>query len=667
MSKVFLSYHSKDESFASELYTRLTRDGVQCFFEKESIPWGAKREEVLAKGLAESDFIVPILTPDYCLFQWPQLEQIALFPEDPSGFTKKIRPLLLKKSEPELPQFLKSIQAIDISSMEIFEANYPTIYRGLSGTVQETPAILKNKLLPLSVSSFSTLINDNFIYVDKTKYIYNLVANRGAYFLSRPRRFGKSLLISTLKEIFLGNRDLFKGCWIYDRIQWEKYHVIHLDFLDVDYQHLGLYDALAENLTLIADEFGIQLLGKSLRGKFRDLIRKLAKDKPVIILIDEYDKPLTDYIDNLEMAEVNRQTLKGFYSVLKSQGENIRLLFMTGVSRFSRLSVFSDLNHMVDITFLSDYVPILGYTTEEIERYFYQYIQEYLDTVPGYSHEELFKKLKEYYNGYSWDGKSFVYNPISIMNFFLHKEFNSFWFATGTPTFLAKMARMRGLDVRGWEELEVDSSFFDKFDIANIDTDLLLFQTGYLTIKKHVDESYTLSYPNREVEHAFLNNLVEEFSGQRQAVSKDLGLALRKSLKNNDLKAFIEKMQTFLAAIPYTLVTGEVEKYYHLVFYLVLKLAMGKVNPEHFSNRGRMDMVVEVDQYIYVLEFKIGSAAKALKQIQELAYYEQFLGQSKKIILVGIGFSPEKRNIADYAQREIKTGGKTKKPRLKAI
>jgi hypothetical protein len=266
--------------------------------------------------------------------------------------------------------------------------------------------------------------------------------------------------------------------------------------------------------------------------------------------------------------------------------------------------------------------------------------------------------LKEYYNGYSWDGKTFVYNPISVMNFFFQKEFKSFWFATGTPTFLAKMARTRGLDVRGWEELEADSSFFDKFDITNIDTDLLLFQTGYLTIKKHIDEIYTLSYPNREVENAFLNNLVEEFSGQGLAVSKRFGSAIKESLEKNDVKSFIEKMQAFFAAIPYTLVTGDVEKYYHLVFYLVLKLAMGKMNAEHFSNSGRMDMVVETDHYIYIMEFKMGSAAKALKQINDKAYYEQYLAQPKKIILMGMGFHAKKRNIADYTQTEINQGQK---------
>ncbi len=512
------------------------------------------------------------------------------------------------------------------------------------------------KKLPLSISTLPRLINENYLYVDKTQYIYKLLVQSGAFFLSRPRRFGKSLLISTLKEIFQGNKDLFKDCWIYDRIPWEKYPVIHLDFLRVDYNSLGLDKALNNVLNRIAEEHGVQLRGDSISELFDDLISKLSKDQPVIILFDEYDKPITDYLDHLEKAEENRNTLKNFYSILKGQQQNIHFLFLTGVSRFSRLSVFSDLNHLVDISFHEDFVSLLGYTTEEIEINFHEYIQEYAAKVPDYSQEELFKKLKEYYNGYSWDGETFVYNPISIMNFFYYKKFKSFWFATGTPTFLAKMARTGGIDVRKWEELKVNEQFFDKFDISNISTNLLLFQTGYLTIKKHVGDKYILSYPNREVENAFLYNLVEEFSGQNQEISDSLGLEIKESLENNDIKGFIDKMKSFLAAIPYTLVTGDVEKYYHLVFYLVLKLAMGKVNPEHFSNRGRMDMLVETDHYIYILEFKMSSAEKALQQINDKAYYEQYLRQPKKIVLIGIGFSPEKRNISDYLQSEITPG-----------
>ncbi|MDQ1352613.1 MAG: hypothetical protein QG657_2919 [Acidobacteriota bacterium] len=522
--------------------------------------------------------------------------------------------------------------------------------------------ITEKKLLPLSVSTFPKLIGNNYIYVDKTKYIYSLLAQGGAFFLSRPRRFGKSLLISILKEIFLGNKELFKGYWIYDRIDWEKYPLLHLDFQGIDYKSLGLDKALTNVLNGIAGEHGIQCQGDSISERFSDLIRKLAGDKPIVVLIDEYDKPITDYIENLEKAEENRDKLKNFYSILKSRQENISFLFMTGVSRFSRLSVFSDLNHLVDITFHKDYVQLLGYTTEEIELYFdeyiREYIQEYAGQVPGYSREELFEKLKEYYNGYSWDGERFVYNPISIMNFFFHRKFKSFWFATGTPTFLAHMARKKGIDIKVWEELMVTEQFFDKFDITDININLLLFQTGYLTIKKHEGDMYVLSYPNREVENAFLYNLVEEFSGKGEDVSGSLIREIKEALENNDVEGFIGKMKAFLASIPYNLVEGDVEKYYHLVFYLVLKPLISKVTPEHSSNRGRMDMVVETAKYIYIFEFKMGSGRKALKQINERAYYEQYLGQRKEIILVGIGFNKEKRNISDYAQARL---GPTKK------
>ncbi len=645
MSKVFLSYYQEDERFVRELYRRLTRDGVDCFFDKESIPWDADWGEALAKGLKESLFIVPILTPDYCRLQWPQLEQAALMSETADGLKEKLQPLLLKECAAELPQLLKSIQTIDISSYEKLEMNYPTIIHGYGG--------IAKKLLPLSVSSFPKLINENYIYVDKTKLIYNIVANSGAYFLSRPRRFGKSLLISTIKEICKGNRDLFKRCWIYDRIPWDKYPVIHLDFLEVDHKKLGLDKALDNTLNRIAGEFNVLLQGDSISEKFANLIRQLGKDNPVVILIDEYDKPLIDYIDDLKKAEENRETLKNFYTILKSLDQYIRLLFMTGVSRFSRLSIFSDLNHLVDLTFHPAYLQLLGYTTEEIEVNFFQYIMEYAEKTPNYSKPELIKQLKENYNGYSWDGKTFVYNPISIIHFFEYQEFNYFWFATGTPSFLVRMIRMRGTNVRAWGKLEVTKQFFDKFDITNIDMDLLLFQTGYLTVKEYDGETYTLSYPNREVENAFLYNLVEEFSGQGQAVYKHLGQDIKEALEHNDIKGFITKMKSFLAAIPYTLVQGEMEKYYHLVFYLVLKLAMGKVNSEHFSNLGRMDMRVETSDYIYILEFKMGSAAKALKQINEKSYYEQFLSQSKKIILLGIGFNGKKRNISSHVQVEI--------------
>lgn len=651
MSKVFLNYVRSDEPFARELYQRLTSDGIQCFFANESIRVGTNWVAQIAKALDESDFLIPILSPDFCTSQWTQLELTSFLSDVHSVANKKILPLLLKELNTELPAFLKPMQYIDVSSPEKFVANYPLILQKLIHL--KSISLPPRKALPFSISSFQKLISKNYIYVDKTRLIYNLVERGGAFFLSRPRRFGKSLLISTLKEICLGNRDLFKECWIYDQIPWDKYPVIHFDFLKIDYKKLGLDKALDNTLNRIAGDFNVQLKGDSISEKFADLIRKLAKDKPVVILIDEYDKPVTDYLEDIPKAEENRQILKNFYMILKGMDEYLRLLFMTGVSRFSRLSVFSDLNHLMDISFHPEYASLLGYTTQEIETYFKDYIQEYLEKNTECSRELLFQRLKEYYNGYSWDGKVFVYNPISIIYFFEYKEFNHFWFTTGTPSVLIRIAKTRGIDARGWEELEVTKPFFDKFDITNMDINLLLFQTGYLTIKKRVADRYILSYPNREVENAFLYNLVEAFSGQEQTSFENTGFDIKEALEHNNIKGFIAKMKAFLAAIPYTLVQGEVEKYYHLVFYLILKLAMGKVNSEQFTNLGRIDMRVETGDYIYIMEFKMGSAATALKQINEKNYYEQFLAQRKKIILLGIGFNSKKRNISSHALVEI--------------
>ena len=520
-------------------------------------------------------------------------------------------------------------------------------------TLEDNSGLIKKQLLPLSISTFPKLVEGNYLYVDKTRYIYNLLVQKGAYFLSRPRRFGKSLLVSTLKEIFKGNRELFKEYWIYNKIQWEKCPVVHLDFQGIDFKKLGLEKGILNKLNRIAGEYGIGCEGDSISERFENLIDKLAGETSVAVLIDEYDKPVTDYIENIEKAEENREILKNFYSVLKSRQENIRFLLMTGVSRFSRLSVFSDLNHLIDITFHDDYVKLLGYTQEEIETYFDRYIEQYLRENPGLSKEGLFRELKAFYNGYSWDGKIFVYNPFSIINFFDFRKFKSFWFTSGTPTFLIKMVRTHGIDFKVWEELKVNEQFFDKFDISNINITLLLFQTGYLTIKRVEDSMYVLSYPNHEVKNALLYHLLEEYSGIGQEMSGSFILDIKDFLAAKNINGLIARMKALYASIPFNLVEGDVERYYHLVFYLVMKLAAGKSQPEYPGHRGRMDLVVESEKYIYIFEFKMTDAQKALDQINQKGYYEQFLVSKKQIILVGVGFSKEERNISGHAYSEI--------------
>jgi len=531
----------------------------------------------------------------------------------------------------------------------------------------------EKQYLPLSKSTFSKYVEDNCIYVDKTRYIHPLVQAGGAYFLSRPRRFGKSLTVSVLKEIFQGNRELFKGYWIYNRINWEKYPVIHLDFLKIDFRALGIEKAIDNELQRIAQDYGIPCRGDSISEKFSFLIDQLSQDRRIVILIDEYDKPVTDYLEDINTAVYNRDILRNFYSVLKSREGNIKFLFMTGISRFTRLSIFSDLNHLIDISFHKDYTKLLGYTGEEIEMYFDAYIDDWLQlhkdsgsgsgNVSGSTKAELMEKLKNYYNGYSWNGKDFVYNPYSINNFFYSMEFKNYWFASGTTTSLVKLVKEKNIAVENWEYLEVREQFFDKFDITDININLMLFQTGYLTVKKRLEDTYVLSYPNREVESALLNNLMEAYSGHNLEDTEKLIKDIKESLEKKQLDSFINQMKAFIASIPYNLVEAGAERFYHLVFYMVLKLLIGKVYPEKYTNLGRIDTVVETGSFIYVIEFKMGSAAEALTQILEKKYYEQYLDQPKKIILLGIGFSVKDRNISGYEAIE-KTGypGAKEKP-----
>jgi hypothetical protein len=383
------------------------------------------------------------------------------------------------------------------------------------GTNAPIPQAFK---LGISNHTFKDRILDNCIYVDKTQYIYDLITLDYNYFLSRPRRFGKSLLISTLKELFSGNKELFKNCWIYDKLDWQEYPIIHIDFLGIDFKKTGLERAIHDKLHSLAGQFNIRLSSESINDNFFELIETLSKTKKTVILVDEYDKPITDYIENVQEAQKNRDILKDFYSILKAQNHNIKFLLITGVSRFSRVSIFSDINHLTDITLHPRYSRMLGYTTGEIERYFALYITEW-EKQTGKTRDTLFESLKEHYNGYSWDGENFVYNPFSILNFFDTFQFKNYWFASGSPTFLVNKLRNAAVDVSKYERLCVEDNFFEKFEINTINISVLLFQTGYLTIKGIENGKYILSYPNKEVKVSFLQYLLEGLSGKSQEVT----------------------------------------------------------------------------------------------------------------------------------------------------
>lgn len=361
------------------------------------------------------------------------------------------------------------------------------------------------KKLPIGIQTFSDIVEGNYLYVDKTKEIYNLFDEGGQYyFLSRPRRFGKSLLISTLKEIFSGNKELFKGLWIYDKLAWEKHPVIHLDFLGLEYgSREALIDTLEYMVNQNAKAHGVRLKEKGYDKRFKELIFELSKTNKVVILVDEYDKPLIDFIEKKEVAKVNRDVLKTFYGAIKGADEYLKFVFITGVSKFSKVSIFSDLNNLRDITISDSFSTLVGYTEEELLYYFDEGIKEMAEG----KRAELLADIEKWYGGYSWDGKQFVYNPSSILYLFLEKCFGNYWFSTGTPTFLTKAIKENEIDEGTIEDYETTKFFFDSCDIEHVDVYAALFHAGYLTIKEIEDVSrtqriYRHSYPNEEVKES---------------------------------------------------------------------------------------------------------------------------------------------------------------------
>ena len=357
------------------------------------------------------------------------------------------------------------------------------------------------KSLPLGRQHLSQFVEGNLIYVDKTPIIFRLVREGGAYFLSRPRRFGKSLLVDILKNIFLGNQHLFKGLWIYDKIEWKEHPVIHLDFSSVEYESLGLSNAIMKELDLIAKDYQVSLSSISPKGKLKELIENLSEKAPVALLIDEYDKPITDYITDLPKANENRETLREFYGALKSLGDKLRIIFITGIAKFARVSLFSVLNQLTDLTLKKNYASLCGITQEELIQYFGDYLYQ-IEQEQGHSHEKLLEQIKHKYNGYSWDGKTFVYNPFSLLHFLDEGQFRNFWFKTGTPAFLIELLRKQRMPGNKLKTYQVEDTFFDTFNIEQgIAIKPLLFQTGYSTIKNKEPRGtrifYTLDYPQR--------------------------------------------------------------------------------------------------------------------------------------------------------------------------
>ena len=504
---------------------------------------------------------------------------------------------------------------------------------------------MKQKL-PIGIQHFEDIRTRNLLYVDKTEVIYRLTESGKFFFLSRPRRFGKSLTLSTLKALFKGQKELFDGLWIQDRWDWtEQYPVVPISFSSIGYKTLGLEKALHNVLDKQAKEHGLQLTTNGYDQKFEELIRKLSKKNKVVLLIDEYDKPIIDYLTDLPQAKENQKILKSFYSIIKDAGNNIRFLMITGVSKFSKVSIFSELNNLTDLTIHPKFTTLVGYTQSELEHYFEEGLVE-LTGVLAPTKAELLALIKTWYNGYSWDGENFVYNPFSILSFFGAGKFRNFWFSTGTPTFLINLLKERNLYNIG--EMEVGEAAFDSFDIENMDTYSLLFQTGYLTIKAIEDAFglFTLDYPNREVKDSMLQYLVAGFNHGSYAQTTPIVLTLRKAFLANDCDKIISIINSLFKSIPSYIFIKEKEAYYHSVVFLVFQYLGQFIEAEVNTSDGRIDAVVQTDTHIYVLEFKLDeSADAAIQQIQTKGYIDKYQNVGKQIVGLGINFSSTSKSV----------------------
>lgn len=526
---------------------------------------------------------------------------------------------------------------------------------------------MEGRKLPIGIQDFSEIVGGDYIYVDKTEYYHRLITQGKYYFLSRPRRFGKSLLISTLKAIFEGKRDLFEGLWIHDKmdpkaVDWEPRPVIYLDFTRISKIAARLEDGIALALGQIAESHGFSLSSETNAGRLQELIEWLGKERKVAILVDEYDKALIDQIDHPSLLKDNRQVLKDLYSVVKGNDANIAFFMLTGVTKFSHVSIFSDLNNLNDISLSPRYSEMLGYTEEEIQRYFPEHLERlkatWADTFP-----DVMAQMKAWYNGYSWDGEHTVYNPFSILNLFMNNEFGEYWYATGTPTFLMKIIKTQGYSVMDLQNKEISMHAFNKFDLDRIEINSLLFQTGYLTIKERnkVEQFVTLDFPNREVANAFSIHLLAEFAEKTQENTDSLIRKMNGCLRRGQVDGFMQAVVALFGEIAYPIQPSKgsnianMEKYYHSMFYLVLRLLGFNVQAEVLVHSGRIDTVITTPDYVYVVEFKLGDPASALSQVKERKYHLKYLASGKKIILLGIGFDVASREVGGYLMEEVLT------------
>ena len=512
------------------------------------------------------------------------------------------------------------------------------------------------KLYPVGIQNFEKLRGDGYWYVDKTEQMYRLVTTGSYYFLSRPRRFGKSLLISTLEAYFQGKKELFEGLAVHGlEKEWLEYPILHLDLNTRKYDTPeALEQELSKHLEQWEKEYGDEYSGRAVEERFYHIIR-MAYEKTgrrVVILVDEYDKPMLQAIGDDVLQDRYRSTLKAFYGALKSQDGYIKFAFLTGVTKFGKVSVFSDLNNLMDISRDERYTDICGISEKELLDNFSEDIQE-LAGANGQTYEQACAQLKEDYDGYHFCPDSIgIYNPFSLLNTFKSRRYGSYRFETGTPTYLVELLKKNRCDLKETFGIEADDGMLDNIFIDDNPVPVL-YQSGYLTIVGHgsLPGTYRLGFPDLEVERNFVRYIFPFYANVDRVRSASEIKQFVRDVRSGDIDGFMERLRSFLAGCPYEL-ARDIELHYQNVLFIVFRLAGLYTEVEYRTSRGRIDLVLQTADYIYVMEFKLdGSAEDAIKQIEDRQYALPFASDPRKLFKIGVNFSSTTRNIEKWVVR----------------
>ena len=512
---------------------------------------------------------------------------------------------------------------------------------------------MSEKIYPIGIQNFEKIRKEGYAYVDKTALIYRLVKKGSYYFLSRPRRFGKSLLISTLDAYFLGKKELFNGLAM-EKLEkdWIRRPVLHLDL------NIGKYDA-PDSLDKILEEaiskwevlYGTGVGESTLALRFKGIVERACQQSGqlVAILVDEYDKPLLQAIGNENLQREYRNTLKPFYGVLKTMDGCIQFAILTGVTKFGKVSVFSDLNNLIDISMDEPFISLCGMTEQEIHDNFEEDLHE-LAAAQKMTYEEVGAELKKYYDGYHFvENSEGIYNPFSVLNTFFKMKFGSYWFETGTPTYLVELLKRNHYDLERMATEETNSDVLNSI-YGDEQPIPVIFQSGYLTIKGYDKEFglYRLGFPNKEVEEGFINFLMPFYTRFNKIEAPFEIQKFVREIRTGQLDAFFNRLKSFLADTPYELIS-EQERHYQNVLFIIFKLVGFYTEVEYHTSEGRVDLVLKTNDYIYIMEFKLnGSAEEALQQIHDKHYAQPFQSDKRKIFKIGVNFSSKTRNIEKW-------------------